>query len=59
MRMSAEFLLGLPQVGNLDQLERGSCRSRLKGLVAVEVTVGFLDDDVAFEQAVVRALSVC
>ncbi len=40
----------LAQMRDFDQLESGFMQIALEDLVAVEVAVGFLDDDVALEQ---------
>src|SRR5690606_11813308 len=43
-------LAGLPHMRNLDQLERRLVQRSLEFLVPIEVTVGFLDDDIALQQ---------
>ena len=48
--MSAEFLPGLADVRDLDQLEGSLVQPALERLVAVEIAIGLLDHDVALEQ---------
>src|SRR2546425_12772796 len=43
-------LAGLAHMGNLDEFKGGFVEVPLELLVAIEVAVGLLDDDVAFEQ---------
>ena len=50
MRMSAEFLPRLAHMRNLDEFEGRLMQAALEVLVALEVAIGLLDDDVSFEQ---------
>ena len=44
------ILPGLPNVRNLDQLERRFVHRRLERLVTIPIAVRFFDDDAALEQ---------
>ena len=44
------FFSGLPRVEDLNQFERRIVHDRLEFFVSVSVEVGFLDDDIFFQQ---------
>ena len=50
------ILAGHAQVRDLDQLEGGLVEVSLKLLIAVEITVGLLDHDVALQQETLQHL---